>query len=248
MPAGGKAYPTPNIPPIRRKTCNFVQMSAGAKLGRACMAPPIACKRRPLLKLGAHADEFHAREEHGPDHVGDAIGRRHEHGTAIAKRLLEPIHEAERFGATLSRRAARRPRDRRRGRARQRPRHAPHRPWRGRDFGRHVRGGGDGPTSSRLGIMIRARGLRGEKPAEGQFLDRIAVVKVEPGFRLAIERCRADAQRILGDVPALVEDAVRQHQRRHGHVRIEPHIIRPLLDHPEMDVDARPARRRCRLR
>ena len=34
----GKVYPTPNIPPIRRKTCNFVQMSAGTKLGRACMA------------------------------------------------------------------------------------------------------------------------------------------------------------------------------------------------------------------
>jgi hypothetical protein len=62
---------------------------------------PIAGKRRPLLKLGAEADEFHPRKKHGPDHVGNAIGRRHEHGTAIVKRLLEPIHEAQRFGATF---------------------------------------------------------------------------------------------------------------------------------------------------
>lgn len=62
-------------------------------------------------------------------------------------------------------------------------------------------------------------------------------MEVEPRFRLAIERRFVDAQRIFGDVAALIEGAVRQHQCRHGHVRIEPHIVRLLLSHPEMDLD-----------
>jgi hypothetical protein len=60
-------------------------------------------------------------------------------------------------------------------------------------------------------------------------------VKIEPRFGLGIERRLAHAQGIFGDVAALIEDAVRQHQRRHGHVRIEPHIVRLLLAHPDVD-------------
>jgi hypothetical protein len=40
-------------------------------------------------------------EKHGEDHVGDAIGRRHQYRAAVVKRLLQPIHETDRFGAAL---------------------------------------------------------------------------------------------------------------------------------------------------
>ena len=80
------------------------------------------------------------------------------------------------------------------------------------------------------------QGVTGEKPAEGQLFDRVGVLQIEPRFRLGIARRLAHAQRIFGDVAALIEDAVRQHQGRHGHVRIEPHVVRPLLAHPDMDL------------
>jgi hypothetical protein len=80
------------------------------------------------------------------------------------------------------------------------------------------------------------QGVTGEKPAEGQLFDRVGVLQIEPRFRLGIARRLAHAQRIFGDVAAPIEDAVRQHQCRHGHVRIEPHIVRPLLGEPGMDL------------
>jgi hypothetical protein len=71
----------------------------GGKAWARLHGAPIARERRPLRDLGAEAGKFHAREKHGPDHIGDAIGRRHHHRAAIAQRLLQPIHEADRFGA-----------------------------------------------------------------------------------------------------------------------------------------------------
>lgn len=66
-------------------------MSAIEKLGRASAGR--------FGDLGAETDKLHACEKHGEDHVGDAIGRRRQHRAAVVKRLFQPIHETDRFGA-----------------------------------------------------------------------------------------------------------------------------------------------------
>lgn len=197
---------------------------------------PVAHEGRPTAKLRAEAGEFHAGEEHGQDHVADAVGGRRHRRAAVAEQRLEPVHEADRLGAADLREL-------------------------------HDGGGIEGADAvgehggahlvdvRELGMPAGAleqlalgrreppgdhdpgQRIAREDPAEGQLLDRIGVVKVEPGFRLAVERGLARAQRMAGDVSALVEHAVGQHQRGHGHVRIEPHIVWLLLAQPEMDVD-----------
>src|SRR5262245_51200774 len=197
---------------------------------------PIAHERRPFRNFGAEAGKFHAREKHGPNYIGNAVGRRHHHRAAIVKRLLQPIHEANRFGAASLRKPYNGSRVEDAGAL-------------GEDHGARLVDlreigifGGTRQQAAMGGFQVPGnhdprQGIAGENPAEGQFFDRIGVMEVEPRFRLAIERRFVDAQRICGAVAALIECPVRQHQGRHGHVRIEPHIVRLLLSLPDMDLD-----------
>ena len=203
------------------------------KAGTRLHGGPVARERRPLRDLRAETGEFHASQEHGPDDIGDAVGGRYQDAAAVAQRLLEPVHEADGFGATSLRKLY--------DGVRLEGRDAP-----GEDRGARLIDGSEiGICGSMRQELASGRleplrdhdprqGIAGENPAEGQFLDRIAVVKVEPGFRLGVGR---RAERILGDVAALDENTIRQHECRHGHAGIEPHIVRLLLAQPEMDVD-----------
>ena len=167
---------------------------------------PVAHERRPFRNFGAEAGKFHAREKRGPNHIGNAIGRRHRHRAPIAKRLLQPIHEANRFGTA----SLRKPYD---GSG------VEDAGTIGEDRGARLVDlreigifGGTREQVAMAGFQVPGnhdprQGIAGENPAEGQFFDRIGVMEVEPRFRLAIERCFVDAQRIFGDVAALIEDA-----------------------------------------
>src|SRR5262249_46663584 len=44
---------------------------------------PIPHERRPFRNFVAEAGKFHAREKRGPNHIGNAVGRRHHHRAAI---------------------------------------------------------------------------------------------------------------------------------------------------------------------
>jgi hypothetical protein len=194
---------------------------------------PVAGERRAFRDLRAETGEFHAAEKHGPDDVGDAVGGRYQDRAAITQRLLEPVHEADGLRAAA---------------------------FRELDDGVRLEGG-DPPGKyrgarsidrSQIGVCrgvcqeLAARRLQslrdhdprqrvaGEQASEGQFLDRIGIVEIDPGLRFGIG---GGAKRILGDVATLDEDAISQHQRGHRHARIEPHVIRLLLAQPVMDID-----------
>ena len=168
----------------------------GGKAWACLHGAPIARERRAFWNFGAEAGKLHAREKYGPHHISNPIGRRHHHGGAIAKRLLQPIHEADRLGAASLCKLHNGSRiEGADARGESRCAYL---------IGLSEIGIFGGPREEAatggfepLGNHLPCQGIAGEKPAEGQLFDRVGVVKIEPCFRLAIEARLAEAERAM---------------------------------------------------
>ena len=79
--------------------------------------------------------------------------------------------------------------------------------------------------------------VAGQKPAEGQFLDWVGVMQVDPRRGFGIGCLSGPGQRNVQHLPALSEDALREHQRWNRQVRVEPGVCRQLLAASEVDID-----------